>query len=191
MRKLFLFVFLVVVLSSCSLLKGIGFRSYENDYTKLLKKKTRDFVLYRDFSTIARLKVTHFDKTLFTYYIKAISYNPSDERFLPYLNEFNQYDIYYVAFYTPDLDINNLADKDSFWNVYLSACGDVLRPVSISSIDSNDWRSNWLTSVNMERWAKEYVIKFKRVSCNRKVLAFSSFLGTASVIFEGDVNKNK
>ncbi|WP_041323914.1 hypothetical protein [Hippea maritima] len=191
-RFIFLFLALVFVLSSCSMLEKVGFTTYKTEYTQLLKRRTKSYTLYRDFSTIAKIKVTHFNKKLFSYYINTTSHSIKDKRFESYLDEFDSYDIYYVAFYTPDFDINNLSDKNSFWNTYLSACGEILRPVSIDSIDTNDWRSNWLISVDMERWAREYVVKFKRVNCRRKILAFSSFLGTAMLDFEDDdKSKNK
>ncbi len=188
--KLFYPLFLVLVfgLVSCSSIKQslyrLGFRSYKNLYTEDLSKNTKSYTLYRDFSTVAKVKVTHFNKTLFKEYIRGIlKSDPSEEKYKPFLDQFNRNDIYYVAFYTPDMTINNLESKDSFWNIYLSGCGKIVRPESIKFVDKNDWRASWLYSVGGDRWYKEYIVKFPKVTCEYKTFVISSFLGTISLNF--------
>lgn len=188
--KLFHLIFLVFIfgLVSCSSMKQslyrLGFRSYKNLYTEDLSKNTKSYTLYRDFSTVAKVKVTHFNKTLFKEYIRGIlNDDPNEEKYKPFLDQFNRNDIYYVAFYTPDMTINNLESKDSFWNIYLSNCGKIVRPKSIKFIDKDDWRSSWLYSVGGDRWYKEYIVKFPKSKCKEGNFVISSFLGTISLRF--------
>ncbi len=185
-------VFLVLVfgLVSCTAVKQslyrLGFRSYKSLYTEDLAKNTKSYILYRDFSTVAQIKVTHFNKTLFEEYIKGIiKGDPRAQKYKPFLKQFNKYDIYYVAFYTPDMTINNLESNNSFWNVYLSSCGKIFRPESIKLIDKGDWRAGWLYSVGGDRWYREYIVKFNRDDgCQSKTFVVSSFLGTISLQFD-------
>lgn len=192
MRKLSIFSLVIVsfvFLSSCSQIKQslyrLGFRNYKTIYTEDLKAHTKSYTLYRDFSTAAKVKVTHFDQKLFKDYIRGIIRdNPNNKRYRPFLDEFKRYDIYYLAFYTPDMQINNLDSKNSFWNVYLSACGKIIRPDSIKFVEKSDWRASWLYSVGGDRWFREYVIKFDKDNCREKTFTISSFLGTISLQFK-------
>ncbi len=181
--------FALAFLSSCSSVKEslyrLGFRSYENVYTKDLKAHTKSYTLYRDFTTVAKVKVTHFNRQLFYEFIKGIiNDNPDSNKYKMYLDEFNKYDIYYIAMYTPDMTINNLEEKNSFWNVYLSACGKILRPESVDFIDKSDWRAGWLFNVGGSRWYREYIVKFPKDNCANKVLVISSFLGSIPLRFK-------
>ena len=183
------FLVLLVGLSSCSSLKEslyrLGFRSYKNVYMSDLKNNTKSYTLYRDFSTVAKVKVTHFNKELFKEYIKGIlKGNPNTDKYKPYLEEFKKSDIYYVAFYTPDLTLNNLELPRSFWNVYVSGCGKIIRPSSIKFIDKDDWRSGWLYSVGGDRWFREYIVEFPKNSCANSTFVISSFLGTIALHFK-------
>jgi len=79
MRKLSIFSLVIVsfvFLSSCSQIKQslyrLGFRNYKTIYTEDLKAHTKSYTLYRDFSTAAKVKVTHFDQKLFKDYIRGI-----------------------------------------------------------------------------------------------------------------------
>jgi len=183
-----IFFVLVLGLVSCSSIKQslyrLGFKSYKNLYTEDLSKNTKSYILYRDFTTVAQVKVTHFNKSLFKEYIRGIlKGDPKEKKYKPFLAQFGKNDIYYVAFYTPDMGINNLESKDSFWNVYLSGCGKIVRPDSIEFVDKNDWRASWLYSVGGDRWYKEYIVKFDKINCVKKNLVISSFLGTISLQF--------
>ncbi len=178
----------IIGITSCSTIKNslyrLGFKSYKTKYTEELKANTKSYTLYRDFSTAAKVKVTRFNKELFVDYIRGIiNDNPNSKKYTPYIDEFKEYDIYYVAFYTPDLTINNLEENNSFWTVYISACGKILRPVSIKYIDKNDWRASWLYNVGGDRWYREYIVKFDKHSCKENTFVISSFLGTISLQF--------
>ncbi|WP_035589465.1 hypothetical protein [Hippea jasoniae] len=183
----FLIFFLVVfAVSGCALqqkLASLGFRSYKSIYLEHLQAHTQSKTLYRDFSTIAKATVTHFNKKLFEEYLKSLSKeNLFVKKFRQYIDEFDKYDIYYLAFYTPDLNLNNLDKKNSFWIVYISECGNIQRPESIELIDKNDFRSSWLYSLKDERWSKQYIVKFKKNNCRKKEFVISSFLG--SLVFK-------
>ncbi len=183
------FLVLLVGLSSCSSIKQslyrLGFRSYKSVYINDLKMNTKSYTLYRDFSTVAKVKVTHFNKELFKEYIRGIlKGSPNTEKYRPFLEQFKKSDIYYVAFYTPDLTLNNLELPRSFWSVYLSGCGKIIRPSSIKLIDKDDWRSGWLYSVGGDRWFREYIVDFPKVSCIHSTFVISSFLGTIALHFK-------
>ena len=183
------FMVLLIGLSSCSSVKEslyrLGFRSYKNVYMNDLKENTKNYTLYRDFSTVAKVKVTHFNKKLFEEYIKGIlKGNPNTVKYKPFFEQFKKNDIYYVAFYTPDLTLNNLELERSFWSVYLSGCGRIIRPKSIKFIDKDDWRSGWLYSVDGNRWFREYIVEFPKGSCAHNTFVISSFLGTIALRFK-------
>ena len=191
--KRFITLFLVIVvfafLSSCSQIRQslyrLGFRSYKTIYTEDLKAHTKSYTLYRDFSTVAKVKVTHFNRKLFYEYIRGIvNDDPESKKYKRYLDEFKGYDIYYVAMYTPDMTINNLEEKNSFWNVYLSACGRILRPEKIEFVDKSDWRAAWLFNVGGSRWYREYIVKFDKDNCTDKIFTISSFLGSIPLRFK-------
>ncbi len=187
MKRIVSFSILILFLTSCSMLHSLGFRNYENSFTENLKSHTKSFTLYRDFTTIASAKATHFNKKLMRQYIEYtrninIAKNKKHEK---ELNEFNKYDIFWVAFYTDDDDINNLSDKDSFWNVYLVRDGKIVTPADIKEVDLNSFKKQWLYLVKSARWSREYIVKFKKAK-NEKVeenLVISSYLGTIELRF--------
>jgi hypothetical protein len=144
---------------------------------------TKSYTLYRDFSTIAKITVTRFDKRLFKEYVSSISSPRVGDIYKNEIKAFDKYDIYYIAFYTPDMSLNNLEDKNTFWNVYLASCGSIITPESLRFVDKNEWKASWLYSVGKNRWWREYVVKFEKTRCKHPVLVVSSFLGSISLKF--------
>ena len=189
MKKLLILIIGILFLYGCTSvnrsLERLGFTHYQDKYTQDLKKHTKSYTLYRDFSTIAKVTATRFDKKLMDEYIDVMSHlkGKTPERYNEIYKELKNYDVYYVAFYTPDMDLNNLEDKNSFWIVYLSACGKILKPVSIDYVEKSDWRATWLYSIGDDRWYREYVIKFEKSDCKNPILVFSSYLGVVSMKF--------
>ncbi|WP_022670922.1 hypothetical protein [Hippea alviniae] len=179
------FLFLYGCTSVNRSLERLGFTHYQDRYMQDLEKHTRSYTLYRDFSTIAKIAATRFDKKLMSEYIDVMSHlkGKSPSRYSDIYRELENYDVYYVAFYTPDMDLNNLEDKNSFWLVYLSACGNILKPVSIDYIEKSDWRASWLYSIGNDRWYREYIVKFNKNNCKNPILVVSSYLGTISLKF--------
>lgn len=190
MKKIVSFGILLLFLTGCSMLHNLGFRSYNNNFTENLKGHTRSFTLYRDFATIAMTKATHFNKNLMEQYIEytqniTLSKN-KDKKYTQALNDFDGYDIFWVAFYTDDDDINNLANKDSFWNIYLVRDGKTMAPASIKEVDLNSFKKQWLYLVKSHGWSREYIIKFKKPkkTIGRENLVISSYLGTINFNFD-------
>lgn len=189
--KKFIGLFVVFVfLTGCSQLRNLGFKSYDNGFVNNLKKHTAEVTLYRDFTTIAIAKVTHFDKNLMKQYIEYVQKidldKNRDKRYVKMINEFDEYDIYWVAFYTEDDDINNLSDKDSFWNVYLLENSRTLSPVSVKEVELNNFKKQWMYLTNSNRWSRQYVVKFKKAPNKilHRSLVVSSFLGTMNFKFD-------
>ncbi len=186
MKKTVSVLVLLIFLSGCSQLKNLGFKNYANNFTMNLKNNTAGMVLYRDFTTIAIAKATHFNKQLMEQYIKYTqNVNPAEsKKYKDMIKEFDKYDIYWLAFYTPDDDINNLASTNSFWNVYLSKGSTTLNAAYIKEIGINDMTKQWLYLLKFNRWARQYVIKFKKTNLKGKpTLILSSFLGTIEIKF--------
>ncbi len=179
----------VAFVASCAQLKRVGFRSYQNSFTRSLKAHTRSKTLYRDFTTIAIAKATHFDKRLMRSYIEYTQgidvSKTTDKRYIDTLKQCDRYEVFWLAFYTDDDDINNLASKDSFWNVYLESDGRVIEPASIREVGINDFRKQWLYLIKFNRWAREYVILFKKDSALRTPLrlVITSYLGEIDMQF--------
>ncbi len=190
MKKVFGVAVLMMFLASCSMLHSLGFRSYKNSFTENLAKHTKKTVLYRDFTTIAIVKVTHFNKNLMEQYIEytqnAGSVEKKYKKYSKVLKEYDKYDIFWVAFYTDDDDINNLADKNSFWNIYLVRNSHTFMPVSIKEVDLSSFKKQWLYLIKAHRWAREYIIKFKKsdVPAKQESLVIASYLGTMDFKFD-------
>ncbi len=189
MKRIVSFLLLALIVTSCSKLKQLGFRSYENPFTLNLKAHTVSKTLYRDFSTIAIAKATHFNKELMKEYIEytqGIKINKTgDRRYLETLKDCDKYDVFWLAFYTDDDDINNLSSMDSFWNVYIVRNGKILEPVSIKEVGLNDFKKQWLYLVKFHRWARQYVIKFKKPEKpeEKVTLVIASYLGEMDMTF--------
>jgi hypothetical protein len=188
MKFKYIFLFLLfITLSGCAHLKELGFRSYQNNFTNDLNRHTKSVTLYRDFTTIAIAQATHFNKRLMEEYITYTQRMDAvkAKKYHKLLSEFDQYDIYWLALYTPDDDINNLSSKDSFWNIYLSRNSATCSAVSIKEVGVNDMTKQWLYFVKANKWARQYIIKFKKDSKPSKNsrLVLSSFLGTIEILF--------
>ncbi len=178
----------VVFISSCAQLKSVGFKSYQNEFTRDLDRNTKKVTLYRDFTTVAIAQATHFNKKLMEKYIKYTQRVDAKKvvKYQKLLSDFDKYDIYWLAFYTPDDDINNLSSRNSFWNVYLSKNGTTLNATLIKEIGVNDMTKQWLYFVKANSWARQYVIKFKKSGphSTKSTLVLSSFLGTIAIKFK-------
>ncbi len=188
MKKIVYILSIIFILTGCSSLKNVGFRSYNNSFTKDLNRHTKSVTLYRDFTTVAIAQATHFNKSLMEKYIKytqKIDVQKS-KKYKKLLKEFDKYDIYWLAFYTPDDDINNLSSKNSFWNVYLSKGSNIINAAHIKEVGINGMTKQWLYFVKANRWARQYIIKFKKqdnIKSKKSCLVLSSFLGTIEIKF--------
>ncbi len=189
MKKVISLIIVLLFVSSCSQLKQLGFRSYQNTFTRNLEAHTVSKTLYRDFTTIAIAKATHFNKQLMRQYIEytqGINVNKTnDKRYLQTLKDCDKYDVFWLAFYTDDDDINNLSSADSFWNIYLIRDGKVIEPASIKEVGLNDFKKQWLYLIKFNRWARQYVIKFKKADLKdgRVTLVIASYLGEIDMTF--------
>ncbi len=190
MKKLISLLVIFVFLAGCSQLRSLGFRSYNNGFVNNLKQHTTGVTLYRDFTTIAIAKATHFNKNLMKQYIEYVqkrSLDKSrDKKYIETVNECDKYDVYWVAFYTADDDINNLSDKDSFWNIYLLENSHTLNPVSITEVELSNFKRQWMYLTNSNRWSRQYVVEFKKTpeKVSHRSLVVSSFLGTMRFKFD-------
>ncbi len=189
MKKMISVVVLLLLLSGCSQIRNLGFKSYRNTFTNNIKKNTTSMTLYKDFTTIATVKATHFNKKLMEQYIKYTQginvANDKNKKYKKILNEFNHYDIYWVAFYTDNDDINNLANKDSFWSIYLSCNGKTYFPKDISSMRITLFTSQWLYIIHATNWFRQYSLKFKKGVCKQGTihLVITSYLGNINLTF--------
>ncbi len=178
----------VLLFSGCSALTNLGFRSYDDNFMESLKGHTKSATLYRDFTTVAEAKATHFSGSLMKQYVEytqGVKFDKiKEKKYISAVSESKNYDIYYISFYTPDDDINNLESPNSFWNVYVSKNGEILKPVSIKGVNDDSISSQWRYLVKKNRWAREYVIKFKKTDGNKEYLIISSFLGSLTLKFD-------
>ncbi len=194
MRRLIFAVVLILLITSCSKLQkqiqGVGFRIYSNRFTQELSGATESRYLYRGFETVALAKATRFSVRLMEDYVKytqrIISVNFAPKKGKELINEAKKYELYWLAFYTPDMLINNLSSDRSFWTVYLSCGGHVYFPYGIKTVRSASFASQWLYMIHAARWSEQYSIRFKKGVCKNRVahLIITSYLGTIEFSFK-------
>ncbi len=183
-KKLFTGAVLLLVMFlcfGCSKFRDVGVRSYDNNFTNELNENTKNVKLYRDFTTVAIAKATHFNKELMGKYIsytqKANHIDGNKQNKL--LKDAENYNLYWVALYTSNHNINNLSYKKSFWNVYLSCNRSTYKPISIKKIHMGYLKTQWLYMIKSSNWFSQYEIKFKKEDCKNKPshLVIASSLG--------------
>jgi len=189
-KKLFSIVVLlsaVLLFFGCAKIKDVGVKSYNNNFINELNENTKSVKLYRDFTTIAIAKATHFNKQLMAKYVhytqKIDALNNKQNKLL---KDAENYNLYWVALYTSNYDINNLSYKKSFWNVYLSCRGNVYDPISIKKVHAGYLKTQWLYMIKGSRWSKQYEIRFRKENCKNEPshLVIASSLGVIDFNFE-------
>ena len=169
----------------CAKIKNVGVKSYNNNFTNELNENTKSVKLYRDFTTIAIAKATHFNKQLMRKYVNYTQKIDTNEQ-NKLLKDSESYNLYWVALYTSNYDINNLSYKKSFWNVYLSCRGNVYNPISIKKVHTGYLRTQWLYIIKGNNWFKQYEIRFRKEDCKNEPshLVIASSLGVIDFSFE-------
>jgi len=193
---IFLFVFLLIV-SGCTYMQDVGVRSYSSEFTEMLHSHTRSFKLYRDFETVALCKATYFDRKLAMSFVDSYSkqaHLPDAEKEKlkeEWKNRTENFDEFWVAFYTGDEDINNLASSHPFWNVHAIYGKMIEKPLEIEEIEINRMTNQWMYLIDANRWSKNYIIRFRKIPHTGKVtLVIASMLGTINMEFIKGVRSN-
>ncbi len=188
--KICILCFFLLIMSSCTFMRDVGVRSYSSDFTRLLSSHTRSFKLYRDFETVAICKATYFDTKLamafVDYYSNQTQLSESEKKRLKeeWKNRTENFDEFWIAFYTGDEDINDLASLHPFWNVHAIYGKMTEKPLEIKEIERDRMRNQWMYLIDANRWSRNYIIRFRKMPRRGKVnLIIASMLGTINMEF--------
>jgi hypothetical protein len=172
-------------------MQDVGVRSYSSEFTRMLSSHTRSFKLYRDFETVAICKATYFDTklamTFVDYYSSQTQLSESERKRLKeeWKNRTENFDEFWMAFYTGDEDINDLASLHPFWNVHAIYGKTVEKPLEIEEVERGGMENQWMYLIDANRWSRNYIVRFRKMPHTGKVnLIIASMLGTISMEFD-------
>lgn len=183
-----------IVMSGCATdMTGSKYQIFSDPLDKEVAASNRSGKLYHQFDTRLIVDAIYNGKRLRNAWVKRVSETSrlTEEEIKRLSEEQNsdneRYAQFFVAFYTPDEQWDDLADPDSKWSVFLQQDTGPVRPESITKIDSESLP--WISSLPFDlNFRTVYRVNFPREKSGFGALKLyiSSLLGEVKLTWKAD-----
>lgn len=205
MKRLFIFILffiLTCLITSCtfSQLKdrlielGAIPPDHTSEYLEIYHKTTKNLKIYSEFETKAIISVTPFTPSFLEAYLQERKLFLKEADFLQLEERERQIQEknfkFFVSFYTPNPDFNDLDKSNSVWQIYIEKSHTKILPLAIrKSTEPYPILNHFFP--NLDPWSYPYLIIFPKFKDNMPLLekgeeyrlVFKSVLGEAVFTF--------